>query len=111
MTFSYNWDETFRMMVQSLLEDRFKLRVHQEQKSLSVYALTVSRGGPRLQRAAETGRPRCTRTVDRQLAAETHCRSMTMPDALEKQLGLKLEARKQPMPVIVIDSIERPSDN
>jgi uncharacterized protein (TIGR03435 family) len=33
-------------------------------------------------------------------------------DALEKQLGLKLEERKLPMPVIVIDHIERaPTEN
>ena len=35
----------------------------------------------------------------------------TMPDALNKQLGLKLEGRKMPMPVIVIDHVERPSEN
>ena len=36
---------------------------------------------------------------------------LTMPDALDKQLGLKLDSRKLPMPVTVIDHIERPSDN
>jgi uncharacterized protein (TIGR03435 family) len=36
----------------------------------------------------------------------------TVFDALEKQLGLKLEDRKQPMPVIVIDHIEQvPAEN
>jgi uncharacterized protein (TIGR03435 family) len=33
-------------------------------------------------------------------------------EALEKQLGLKLELRKQPMPVLVVDHIEqKPTDN
>ena len=33
-------------------------------------------------------------------------------DALSRQLGLKLEMRKRPMPVLVIDHIEeKPSDN
>jgi len=33
--------------------------------------------------------------------------SLTIFEALEKQLGLKLEAQKRPMPVIVIDHIEQ----
>jgi uncharacterized protein (TIGR03435 family) len=33
-----------------------------------------------------------------------------VPDALEK-FGLKLQMRKVPTEVIVIDSVERPSDN
>ncbi len=38
--------------------------------------------------------------------------AITIIDALEKQLGLKLEARKQAMPVVVIDHVERnPSEN
>lgn len=36
---------------------------------------------------------------------------LTMPDALDKQLGLKLEGRKITLPVLVIDHIERPSEN
>jgi uncharacterized protein (TIGR03435 family) len=36
----------------------------------------------------------------------------TVFDALEKQLGLKLEKRKEPRPVIIIDYIERiPTEN
>jgi uncharacterized protein (TIGR03435 family) len=36
---------------------------------------------------------------------------VTIFDAMEK-LGLKLEARKQPMPVVVIDHVDRiPADN
>jgi uncharacterized protein (TIGR03435 family) len=36
---------------------------------------------------------------------------LTMFDAVDKQLGLKLEARKLPMPVIVIDHAEKPADD
>lgn len=34
-----------------------------------------------------------------------------LSDALHQQLGLKLEERKSPMPVVVIDRVERPSGN
>jgi uncharacterized protein (TIGR03435 family) len=38
--------------------------------------------------------------------------AFTLFEAIEKQLGLKLEMRKRPMPVIVIDHIEqKPTEN
>jgi uncharacterized protein (TIGR03435 family) len=37
---------------------------------------------------------------------------MTVLDALEKELGLKLETQKRPMPVLIIDHVEqKPTDN
>jgi uncharacterized protein (TIGR03435 family) len=36
-------------MTRTLLEDRFKLRIRRESREIPVYALTVARGGPRLQ--------------------------------------------------------------
>jgi len=42
-------------MLRALLEDRFKLRVHRETAKAAVYALTVAKGGPKLQRAKEGG--------------------------------------------------------
>jgi uncharacterized protein (TIGR03435 family) len=36
-------------MMQALLEDRFKLRIHGESKQIPVYELTVAPGGPKLQ--------------------------------------------------------------
>ena len=37
---------------------------------------------------------------------------LSLFDAVNRQLGLKLEARKRPMKVLVIDSIqEKPTDN
>jgi len=35
----------------------------------------------------------------------------TLYAALEQQLGLKLEARKGPVDIYVIDHVERPSEN
>jgi uncharacterized protein (TIGR03435 family) len=42
-----------RLMLQSLLEDRFKLAVRKESKDLSVYVLTVAKNGARLPEARE----------------------------------------------------------
>jgi uncharacterized protein (TIGR03435 family) len=47
-------------MLQALLEDRFRLRVHHETREVSAYALTVAKGGPKLQPSKEGS---CT-TVD-----------------------------------------------
>jgi len=155
----YYTDQTFRLMVQSLLADRFKLSVHTEQRPASVFALTVAKGGVKMQKAADSGKPDCLRAVDQQIQAVLTCRNMTVadlgralqlfapgyathevidatglegtydfklswvgiavadqggmtiPQALDKLLGLKWEERKQPMPVIVIDHIEKPSEN
>jgi len=155
----YYTDQTFRQMVQSLLADRFKLAVHSDQRPTSVYALTVAKGGSKLQKTAESGKPDCLRSVDQQIQAVLTCKNMTVadlgralqlfapgyadhevidasglegsydftlkwvgvavvdqggmtiPEALDKLLGLRWEERKQPMPVIVIDHIEKPSEN
>jgi uncharacterized protein (TIGR03435 family) len=40
-------------MLRALLEDRFKMKVHRETREVPVYALTVAKGGPKLQRAQE----------------------------------------------------------
>ena len=40
-------------MMQALLEDRFKLKIHRQTKEVQVYELTVARGGPKLQAAKE----------------------------------------------------------
>jgi uncharacterized protein (TIGR03435 family) len=191
-------DETF-LMLRSLLEDRFQLKLHRETKELPVYALTVAKGGLKLQPPKEgscipvdpngtlpppsntpgqrapgfpcgmpgvmmepsgvrieggkvampdfirvlsmvLGRP----VVDRTGFAETFdLRLDFTPDeaaaglprsagagdpdspppaadpggpppifaAIQEQLGLKLESVKGPVEVLVIDHVERPSQN
>jgi uncharacterized protein (TIGR03435 family) len=44
--------ENLRLMLQSLLADRFKLTVHREVKEEPVYALMVAKGGPKFPKAA-----------------------------------------------------------
>src|ERR1700728_4248777 len=43
--------ESCRLMVQALLEDRFKLAVHREKRDVPVQALAVAKGGPKLRAA------------------------------------------------------------
>jgi len=40
-----------RLMMQAMLADRFKLRVHHERKELPMYALVVAKGGSKLKQA------------------------------------------------------------
>jgi uncharacterized protein (TIGR03435 family) len=40
-----------RLMLQALLEDRFKLRIRREPKEQPVYALVVGKGGPKLEKS------------------------------------------------------------
>jgi uncharacterized protein (TIGR03435 family) len=54
-----------RLMLRQLLKDRFKLTVHQETKTLPVYALTVAKGG-----AEAAGGERRRRSPCRRIAAE-----------------------------------------
>src|SRR5262245_13431546 len=46
-----------KAMLRSLLEDRFKLKVHLESKESSVYAMTVAKGGPRMSLSADQTSP------------------------------------------------------
>ena len=150
---------TGRSMLQSLLEDRFKLAVHWEKRDVPGYALVMSRSdgtlGPLLQRPA----PGCQRPSDAcslhvapgwlsmgslPLAALVNYLSRnvvrTVIDdrtglsgrfaltlewfspglgcqgnrpliftALEEQLGLRLEPTKEPVDVVVIDHVEKPT--
>jgi uncharacterized protein (TIGR03435 family) len=40
-------------ILQALLEDRFQLKIHRDSREAPVYEMTVAKGGPKLQRAAE----------------------------------------------------------
>jgi uncharacterized protein (TIGR03435 family) len=65
-----NWTESenpylagpLARMLQSLIEDRFQLKFHHETKQLSVYELTVAKGGPKLKRSVDQTRTRVSET-------------------------------------------------
>lgn len=135
------------LMEQSLLADRFKLKVHFETRELPAFALVVAKGGAKLTPAKEgestqlssganetTGtavtldqfvhspllRPGGRIVLDQtglKGAYDFTIKGETGPDPasfftlIQEQLGLKLVPTKTPVEVIVIDHIERPSEN
>jgi uncharacterized protein (TIGR03435 family) len=44
--------ERIRLMLQTLLADRFKVRIRRETKEVGIYAMVVGKNGPKLQRSA-----------------------------------------------------------
>jgi len=148
-------------MLQSLLEDRFKLVVRREQREMPIYSLVVERSdarlGPGLQRVDDCKEARSRQPVSgvpvgpnntagcgpiaiiaamaaRQLSAPvvnkagvtgTFAYSLSysadllaanqdapsFPTALRQQLGLKLEPTRGPVDVLVIDSVQPPTEN
>jgi uncharacterized protein (TIGR03435 family) len=163
--------ETVKLMLQTLLADRFALKVHSDSKSLPVYALTLGKGKPKLRESGGSAPSRCqfvpqntapspiqsmafscqNRTME-QFAHDLHdfagdylsnpvvdqtglkgnwdfeikwmfrgarapataagTEHISVFDAVDKQLGLKLEASKLPLPVVIVDSAnQKPTAN
>jgi uncharacterized protein (TIGR03435 family) len=150
-------ESQLRLMLQTLLSQRFKLVVHHETRDIPAYALTLGKNGTKLHEWKE-GDPIPPRVPSRgnaedSISALTHqtiesfVRVLNLPgfneryglhrpildetglqgaylfnywwssdedfktDVIEEQLGLKLESRKAPVDVLVIDHIEKPSVN
>jgi uncharacterized protein (TIGR03435 family) len=156
-------DSELRLMFQSLLEDRFKLKVHRETREMTVYDLVLAKGGPKLTAADENSEltidripigkgvsgvmlgmdgahlmgkgATVTQLVDSLRSAmrgpvedrtgiqgifdydvvfarenKPQDTGPSLPSAIQ-QLGLKLEKGKGPVEVLVIDHVEKPSEN
>jgi len=150
----------FQAMMQKMLADRFKLQVHREQKTFTVYALVVGKNGIKFKEAADTASGSqsnsnnthytgknvsmsrfaefLARRVDMPVVDMTDLKATydlkldwvpeskekkddtvsfadagpALPQALQEQLGLKLEIRKAPIEVVVVDHAERvPTEN
>jgi uncharacterized protein (TIGR03435 family) len=49
--------EQFCIMLQNLLAERFKLKIHKDSKELNMYSLVVAKNGPKLKESVETPAP------------------------------------------------------
>lgn len=151
--------EQMRAKMQSLLADRFQLKIRRDPKEMPAYFLVLAKNGPKLKASESAGRP-MMRMGRGQLNAQGVSIDMLVrhlsgtsgrtvvdktglkgnydfvldfaPDgpggpggpapladssapslftALQEQLGLKLEAAKAPVDIIVIERLEKPSAN
>jgi uncharacterized protein (TIGR03435 family) len=164
--------DQMKIMMRKLIEDRFSLKFHHDKKELSVYAITVAKGGEKIKKDDTTtvpipgffGRPQSGFNVHNATIAEfasvmqaqfmeqpvvdqtglgdtrydfvlkfTPDPSQStgfggqpaagpapVPDAdappdlflaMQQQLGLKMGTTKAPVDVMVIDKIDKPSEN
>jgi uncharacterized protein (TIGR03435 family) len=162
-----------KAMFQKLLADRFNLKFHQEKKELSVYAITLAKGGAKIKKEENStlpipgfgGRPQNGFNVRNGTIAEfasvMQAQFMELPvvdqtglgdtrytfvlkwtpdpsqstgfgggpppdaappvpaddappdlfAAMQQQLGLKMGTTKAPVDVMVIDKVDKPSEN
>jgi uncharacterized protein (TIGR03435 family) len=148
--------EQLQLMLQNLLANRFKVKLHRETRQIPVYALVVGSNGSKMHESAGgtvgqismnathiTGRGAPMQALadhlssaglqlDRPVIDQTGLRGnydFTLewtPDnvplgdsaapslftAVQEQLGLKLDSRKAPVEIIVVDSAEKvPTEN
>jgi uncharacterized protein (TIGR03435 family) len=150
-------EQQLRPMLQALLAERFKLKLHKTTKEMSGYALVVAKGGPKVKPSADgephpdnfrfnatglsfqgitmedlaryvTGKlslvgvdhtglkglydAKADWTVDPEPGADPrdNLRAAVFA-ALQDQLGLKLAPQKITIQMLVIDSVDKPSEN
>src|SRR5262249_12822188 len=67
------------LMLQKLLEDRFKLQVHRESRTTQAYVLGVGKGGPKLDTSVPNSsrKPGCARVISGEVGAAADCYNIT----------------------------------
>jgi uncharacterized protein (TIGR03435 family) len=78
---------TLRVMLQTLLAERFKLASHREDRPMPVYVLTVGKRGHKLQPAAGT-LPHCSWIALPNQVSRRDCQNMTMAELAKQLPGL-----------------------
>jgi uncharacterized protein (TIGR03435 family) len=152
-------EEQCRLMLRSLMADRFHLRVHEESRLIDAFDLVISKSGPKIKQVTDSSAPingpGFTISGEKIQMLDPRVKGWTMheladalavaqlgrkvfdrtglegiyriemrfsrpddfgvdPDvatALREQLGLELRPAKEPLGVVVVDHIERPSQN
>jgi uncharacterized protein (TIGR03435 family) len=156
-------ESALRLMLQSLLADRFKLSLHRQTREMTAYVVVVAKEGHKLKESVTEGPPSYTpkgvmgavaerADLDEMMAMASQLlhtpivnltglkgrydfsldfseylpelaakreSPMTPEDlipiaasAMQKQLGLKLESRKTPVEILVIDRVDKiPAEN
>ncbi|MBN1568209.1 MAG: TIGR03435 family protein [Acidobacteria bacterium] len=80
--------EQMRLMVQSLLEERFKLKMHRETKDTPVYLLVIAKDGHKLQRAKdEKGNPIVSLPPPEQDPEKIRARRRTSYSSMEEMMA------------------------
>jgi uncharacterized protein (TIGR03435 family) len=165
-----------RLMLQSLLEDRFRLKLHREARQSPIYSLVVAKGGPKTKLSLDQTSPdvngpslpgsplpnhgairfgvgsflgnavplsffakMLSQRLDRFVVDRTNLPGRydfllqwkpgpgetpneapgagdiesrpSIFTAIQEQMGLKLESGREPVEVLVVDHIDRPSEN
>jgi uncharacterized protein (TIGR03435 family) len=150
-------EKQLHLMLRALLAERLGVKAHVERKEISVYALTIAKGGPKFAESTTEGRPTgkaksgqvsfehfsmsdlaialaqpfgrpvvdatglksrydihmdmTSYVADGNPATPMDAASM-MITALQEQMGLKVEARKDAVDVLVVDHAEKtPTEN
>lgn len=66
-------------MLQKLLEDRFRLQLHHETRTMQTYVLGVGKGGPKLDTSAPNNsrKPGCASVISGEVGAAADCYNVT----------------------------------
>ena len=82
--------EDIPLMLQKLLEDRFKLQVHREPQATQVYSLEVAKGGHKMQPASESRPAGCARVIatSETTGAAADCVNITMAQLAQQMQSL-----------------------
>lgn len=121
-----------RQMLQSLLADRFQLKLHRERRNIPIYTLGKGKGAPKLE-AADDGLAMSElmmfmqMVVDRPIIDKTgldgkykfvlldfegiRASNVSILTEVDEKFGLKLEPQNGPVEVLVVDSVQRPTSN
>jgi bla regulator protein BlaR1 len=138
--------EQVRLMFQSLLADRFQLKLHPESKQLPVYHLVIGKSGSKLKPVPPDAAPSKGQSIDQLIEALSRGLDRPILDktglsgkfeytmewgrltqarlddpdgfaigalssAVQENFGLKLESAKDQVEILVIDHVEKPSEN